>query len=198
MLLTRFEGRLFRRLGRQASVRWVLPLAGQGYRRSRNTALYCPSCLAEPDGVHLPLTWRLSFMTVCEGHGLQLRDACPHCGAPFAPALNDLGVGQNWSLNARLPFGWCWRCGGDLRRGGEPAPAAELDFQARLTRALDSGWMPWDTLLEVPALEGFDVFHQLLNVLVQPVPGKYMAEVALLPRPQVLPERRNRSFSTLR
>ena len=194
MLLTRFDDRLFPRLGRQASVRWVLPLVSQGYRRPRNTALYCPGCLAEPANVHLPLTWRLSFMTACERHALQLRDACPHCAASFAPALNDLGVGQNWSLNAQLPFRWCWRCGGDLRTGGEPASAADLDFQARLTRALESGWMPWDTLLEVPALEGFDVLHQLLNVLMQPAPGKYMAEVALQLGPQTLPERRNRSF----
>jgi hypothetical protein len=46
----------------------------------------------------------------------------------------------------------------------------------------------------VPALEGFDMLHQLLSVLALEAPQRYVAEAWGLPGPQTLPERLRRSF----
>ena len=45
----------------------------------------------------------------------------------------------------------------------------------------------------MPLIGGFDVLHQLLHVLMQPEPGRYLAEVLGLPSTQRFLERRNRS-----
>lgn len=59
--------------------KWVI----QRGTRNRNTHFstqYCIECLRKDRIPFLRLSWRLSFMTVCELHGVYLLDACPHCG----------------------------------------------------------------------------------------------------------------------
>ena len=185
MLLSRFEGRLATRLVGSASP-WLLVLSKVGYEGKRYSQLYCPACLADDAHPHLSLFWRLAFMTVCPQHGTLLRDACPHCGAIFAPALNDLGVGRDWRRQRRVPFAWCHACGRDLRVETEVAPEAERVFQSGLLGALEHGVMPWPTLGEVPALEGFEVLRQLLNVLFLAGPQKVV--YGSVPGPERFPE----------
>lgn len=194
LMLPQFVGTLFDRLHPQAATRWALPYAKRLYAGQRGGAVYCPRCLEEKSGPFLRLSWRLSFATVCPEHQLVLRESCPHCGAFFAPHLNDLGKGKDWSLEKRLPFGWCPQCECDLRGTGEPAGPEELAFQQRLTEALSTGRMAWDHLDHVPALEGFDVMHQVLSLLFLAGPWKAVQDVTGLPVPASPPARPNRTF----
>ena len=193
LTLRRFVGVMLPPLLPRASVRWVMPLFKTGYRRDRPGLSCCPACLRE--ALYLRQHWRLSFVTVCIRHQCMLLGACPECHAPFAPQRNDLGVGQDWSLNPDPSLSHCLDCGMDLREADtETADPSLVEFQERLLYGARTGWMAWDSLKEVPSIEGFDVLHQLLNVLMQPEPGRYLAEVLERPGPQRLSERRNRSF----
>ena len=58
-------------------------------RRLRFGQLFCPACLREDMPRHLHMHWRLASSWICLRHGVSLMDACPHCGAPFAPYRND-------------------------------------------------------------------------------------------------------------
>lgn len=201
MQLGRYEGLLCPQMLSRATGRWVLPLAKRFYQNQRLGALYCPECLqegrkADPQASAPPyvrLNWRLSFMVACPEHGRLLRDCCPHCQAPFAPHLNDVGRGKNW-LDETAPFGWCPNCGEDVRVRTEEATPADLAFQGRLLTALESGVMDWEGVGEVPALEGFDVFYKLLGLLTLEGVQKAVQDLSGLPGPVEWPERSNRSF----
>lgn len=83
---------------------------------------FCPACLAESPV--LDRSWRLSFVTVCERHGVGLQDACP-CGAAFCPHRIR---GDAWR---------CHACGRDLR-STTVHPSRATSAQRRLTALLDS------------------------------------------------------------
>lgn len=68
---------------------WLLPLGIYHRRRLRFGQLFCPACLREDMPRHLHMHWRLASSWICLRHGVSLMDACPHCGAPFAPYRND-------------------------------------------------------------------------------------------------------------
>lgn len=191
--LRAFEGRLFPGFQPRSLPRWVLPLYKKGYLRERPGLVYCPHCLREK--LYLRLHWRLSFMTACPEHGCELLDACPRCQAPYAPQRNDLGFGQDWSVQPEPPFGYCAVCEADLRDAiTRPAAPPLVTLQARLLGALRCGVMPWSPGHEVPAIEGFDVLHQLLAVVVQGDMEVYLTRTCGHEALQAPPERRNRTF----
>lgn len=64
---------------------------------------YCPLCLAANGWINR--SWRLSFVIVCAEHHCWLRDACPHCDAPFVPHQ---AKGRDFK---------CHACGEDLCHG---------------------------------------------------------------------------------
>jgi hypothetical protein len=64
--------------------RGILPVGVFHRIRRRYGQQYCPRCLAiRPH--YLRRMWRLEFLVSCPVHSIRLRDACPHCGAPFIP-----------------------------------------------------------------------------------------------------------------
>lgn len=190
IVLSQHVGTLFPHLSQQGSPPWVLPLAKRGYRLTRRGSLYCPDCLAEDAVPHLRLHWRLSFVTTCARHATLLRDACPHCAFPFAPHLNDLGIGKDWRFAGMSLFGWCPACEGDLRVPASQTDPAQVEFQRDLLCGSVQGALPWSELQEVVAVEGFSVLHQLLSVLTLPE----VRDKVLLPDAPQYPYRRNRSF----
>jgi hypothetical protein len=128
---------------------WLDMLAPRGYVKRQDTAIipwvnvvglyhrtrmhhglqYCPLCLRE-DAV-VPKAWRLSFVVHCPLHDIALRDACPHCDAPFVPhrAMGRLDM--------------CHACGGWLIavKSKETVSPTAIDLQtamlARLTHPGD-------------------------------------------------------------
>ncbi|WP_291423081.1 TniQ family protein [Deinococcus sp.] len=187
-------GRVVPALPQQAPVRWIMPLYRRGYRRMKPGAAYCPACLAGAQA-HVARHWRMSFATSCLKHGLRLLDCCPACAAPFAPLRNDLGRGQDWSLQMELPFAFCPDCGEDLRGAATmPADQGELALQQRLADAVDTGTMVWSGIGTVPSLEGFDVLHQLLTLILGRDAQGFLSTSCGLPGPVGRNERPNRSF----
>lgn len=105
--------------------RGILPVGVFHRVRRRFGQQYCPLCLAE-EPAHLRRLWRVGFLVACPRHGVLLRDACPHCGAPFIP--------HRAHAMARRA---CHRCGGSLVAGktGSAPPRAVL-LQQLSIRAL--------------------------------------------------------------
>lgn len=191
--LRRYEGSVVPQLHPKGTGRWLMPLYMQGYRRRRPGLSYCPACLN--DVLFLRAPWRLAFVTVCGQHTCLLLDACPQCQAPYAPQRNDLGVGADWSTQSEPPFGHCPECGFDLRK----APLSEADpeviaLQGWLLSGAAFGVLSWPGQGEVPSLEGFDVLHQLLAVVIGEKMQGHLTGVCGLAGISRLPERRNRAF----
>lgn len=68
------------KLSSSSAWRWVV----QRSTRNRNTVRstqFCADCLREDVTPYLRRHWRLSFITVCTRHHVNLLDSCPHCGA---------------------------------------------------------------------------------------------------------------------
>lgn len=80
---------------------------------------WCPCCVSEmaaaADDIYRPLAWSFDLYRVCVRHGVQLRDACDHCGKaqPFIPRYPDLGR--------------CDYCGGTLADGEQHVSSSRLD-----------------------------------------------------------------------
>jgi TniQ len=193
LTLRRYEGTVIPRLLQRGAGRWITPLYVQGYRRQRPGLSYCPSCLTE--ALFLRAQWRLSFVTVCERHACLLLAACPRCHTPYAPQRNDLGLGSDWSTRPEPPLGYCPGCGHDLR-GTPPLPAdpAAVAFQRWLLGGAGSGVLAWPGHAAVPSLEGFDVLHQLLAVVLGERMQAHLTGVCDLEGVVRPPERRNRAF----
>ncbi|AZR35203.1 hypothetical protein NX08_020550 [Xanthomonas vasicola] len=84
---------------------WISAVGTYHRLRRRYGLHYCPACL-EQDGAFLRC-WRLSFVTACPMHEIQLRDRCGSCGEPVAP--------HRQGVMTR-----CWHCQGDLCAGSRP------------------------------------------------------------------------------
>ena len=61
----------------------------------------CPTCLSEDTTPHLRLIWRLDLVSVCNRHGVMLKDKCDGCHADYRPYLN----------NPHFDFRRCRQCG---------------------------------------------------------------------------------------
>lgn len=59
--------------------KWVIQRSTRNKNTNRSTQ-FCPLCLQTNSKPYLRLDWRLSFITVCPKHNVNLLDACPHCG----------------------------------------------------------------------------------------------------------------------
>lgn len=59
--------------------KWVIQRSTRNKNTNRSTQ-FCPLCLQEDLKPYLRLHWRISFITVCTKHNVNLLDCCPHCG----------------------------------------------------------------------------------------------------------------------
>lgn len=109
----------------EGSQRGILPVGVYHRVRRRFGQQYCPACLAVKPP-YLRRLWRLEIVVTCPEHGVQLRDACPDCDAPFIPH-------RDLAMTRRR----CHHCGASLTQEspGKSAPPAALLQQAAL-RAL--------------------------------------------------------------
>lgn len=95
----------------------LLPPNGAGLLASKPK--WCPCCVGEmmesDDDVYRPLAWSFDLYRICIRHGIQLVDACGHCGKaqPFIPRYPDLGR--------------CDHCGGMLADGERLISTSRLD-----------------------------------------------------------------------
>jgi TniQ len=100
-----------------------------GQRRLR----YCPQCLQ--NSVHFRVMWRLKAVTVCDVHGVLLRDVCPHCREPLKPYL----AADSGDLTL------CHACGDDLTQLKSTDSAVDEHVLAHVRgvrESLESGRLP--------------------------------------------------------
>lgn len=114
---------------------------------------YCPHCLAE-DGIWRGL-WEVSLITACPIHGVELRDACPHCGKPLI-----------WSRDRYLRC----RCGASLLAVDSlPATATEIATAELIAGLFHShASILQGKLAEMPAAERVRLLWFLGSYLHQP------------------------------
>ena len=83
--------------------------------------------------------WRLSCITVCTRHSVNLEDTCPHCQATLMPHRADVGF-HSFVPTDRLLVR-CYRCGRDLRRGlTVPSDGTLIGLTRKVEECIDDGF----------------------------------------------------------
>lgn len=140
--LPAYEGWLSERVNRHGNSRWILPLGVYHRERTRPSLLFCPQCLAEPDGRFYRRKWRLAWTTVCTKHGCLLLDQCPFCGAAIEPHRTDMTARRIFPNKDMLVS--CHHCSKSLLRA--PVTSADpslIAFQRELEAILEAGYVDW-------------------------------------------------------
>lgn len=178
LTLAAYEGKVYPFHNAYGHTRWILPL-GVYHRTWRLFGLqYCPLCLFEDAEPYFRRHWRLVLSTVCDKHGVLMRDRCHRCGAPVTYFRNDLG---HRSLHRFRSSACCHACGADLARGpayDPPGPDGQtLAILRSLNFSLDMGWW-WagsDTIHYGHLF--FDVLHHLATLMGSRKGQKLLQEV---------------------
>ncbi|WP_407469806.1 TniQ family protein [Xanthomonas campestris] len=160
------EGRMFKEHRGRGELTWVLPIGIRSRKRKAFGQQYCPVCLSN-EKPWLRLKWRFAWMTVCSIHQVVLHDACRRCGSPII--LHRISSHPQRGL-------LCSHCGDRLAGVGLPATQAEVQFQRRLERALDSRWMNWYGVPNAP-LEIFNGLRALSRGLYTSSHGVGLVEL---------------------
>lgn len=178
LTLAAYEGKIYPSHNAYGQTRWILPL-GIYHRTWRLFGLqYCPICLLEDAEPYFRRHWRLVLSTVCDKHGVMMRDRCHHCGAPVTYFRNDLG---HRSRHVFRSSACCHACGADLARApayDPPGPDGQtLAVLRSLNFSLDMGWW-WagsETIHYGPLF--FDVLHHIATLLGSGKGQKLLSEV---------------------
>ena len=136
---------------------------------------YCPLCLAADTIPYFRLSWRLSFVTVCDRHRIPLWDCCPFCDGPLDLLAEFKEVPKG--LGSSTAF--CRTCGSDLRGAipnrispGEPETRdivkSALQHQRTLLAVMETGHLAKTTGPDIDAAKLFASFRLLLGTLVGP------------------------------
>lgn len=159
-----FEGFISDYFNAQGGSCWIVPL--RIYHRIRKSPglSYCPACLASDSVPYFRRAWRLSFVTACPHHGLELLDACPECSAPLAPHRVD--IGPNGFIPGPNRIVYCPACGHDLRKAA-PSDAKPLlvDWTSRLLAASRDGYIGWGSREDVHSVLFFNGLRMLVTAI---------------------------------
>ena len=140
--LRSFEGYISDYFNARGGSRWIVPLHIYHRRRKSPGLCYCPACLAGGNVPYFRRAWRLSFVTVCPEHGVELLDSCPKCSAPLAPHRVDIGPDGFEPGPNRIVY--CAQCGHDLRKATTSSAESSLvDWTSRLVNASRCGHIDW-------------------------------------------------------
>lgn len=132
LLVRRFAGLLYPTGSAGGTLPWLAPAGVYHRTRRHHGSAFCPQCLQESG--YARLVWRLAWMVHCPRHEVPLRDACPHCDAPFI-------YHRTWPQDARR---WpCPCCEGNLVDGRHQQPVVSMrarTLQRSLTESCRLGW----------------------------------------------------------
>lgn len=144
--LASYEGVLYERYNKLGPAAWIMPVGVYHRTRRRFGLQYCPYCLADDPEPYYRRKWRLAFMTICEWHGVPLRDRCHQCGAAVNFHRGEMGDYKKFIV---ISLTLCYACGHDLRElvgstytndaSPSPVTSAEVAFTKGLLGALGSG-----------------------------------------------------------
>lgn len=159
-----FEGFISDYFNAQGGSCWIVPL--HIYHRIRKSPglSYCPACLASDSVPYFRRAWRLSFVTACPHHGVELLDACPECSAPLAPHRVD--IGPNGFIPGPDRILYCPACGHDLRKAASStAQPLLVDWTSRLLAASRDGYIGWGSCEGVHSVLFFNGLRMLVTAI---------------------------------
>lgn len=140
-LLTSFAGILTEGVNVRGFSGGVLPLGVYHRKRTRHSLMFCPECLRTDDYPYFRKNWRVSFVTVCLQHRVELLDRCPECSAQIVPHRVDMKWRYQTTTRSLLHV-LCHSCGSDLRQSkGVAAASEDLIAGAWVAAALEDGWV---------------------------------------------------------
>jgi hypothetical protein len=140
-MLTSFSGVVSEAVNARGNSPGILPLGVYHRKRTRCSLMFCPACLRDDDYPYFRKIWRLSFVSVCLQHELQLLDHCPQCLKEIAPHRVDMQWRSQTTRGSALHVR-CYGCGGDLRRAtAVTASTEDLVAGAWVFQALQDGWV---------------------------------------------------------
>jgi TniQ len=150
--LRAFEGCVFTELKMNANTALIAPI-GIHHRERKGFGLrYCPCCLRDDPVPHFKKQWRLTFISSCTKHGVELLDSCSQCQKPIAPHRGE--------------FLACHHCSFDLREAEAfPATSTLLQFQKHTERVLEGHPVVWPNFTGLHPLSFFALINRLLPLL---------------------------------
>lgn len=168
--LPAYEGFLFERWNSHAGRAWILPVQSRR-GKTRYGLQYCPLCLATGEPYYRR-AWRLTIVTICSKHRVQLLDRCPKCASPIS-FHKAVWNGLHSPPSDRMTF--CYSCKADLRKlrakNTPQVGEGEILFQVSLETAIREGWIELPGTLSGYSLLFFPVLQHLLQLLTREGPG---------------------------
>ena len=161
--LSSYQGIIFENIGVNNASRWLIPLGIYHRVRRRNGLMYCPKCLSDDRQPYFRKDWRLSFITVCRAHRINLRDSCPYCQSSIIPHRVDMG--SRGILTNETFIYTCWHCGYDLRNtlASKEADKKLIEFQAWLEKTMSLGYVDFNANPSMHSIVFFNGFRELIT-----------------------------------
>lgn len=168
--LTAYEGDISERVNPNGSSRWIVPLSIFHRKRRSPGLMYCPLCLARDGAPHYRKQWRLSFVTVCPEHQVELLDRCDACLSPIAPHRVDFG--RDGYVPRKSLFVLCACCGRDLRKAvPQRAKPNLVAWTARLQHAAEAGFLSWGAHSCLHSILFFDGLRSVVAAILSRAVG---------------------------
>jgi len=148
--------------------RWIVPLSIYHRKRKTPGLTCCPICLATDAVPYYRRTWRLSFVTVCTRHHVELLDACPQCKGPIVPHRLDVGP-DGFSPRSNL-FVRCFQCGSDFRKVvPQRADPTLVAWTKLLEQATADGFVRWADMPPMYSLLFFNGLRPVMRTIISEV-----------------------------
>ncbi|WOI46514.1 TniQ family protein [Acidovorax sp. BLS4] len=149
---------------------WITSLAVYHRTRKLPGLACCPICLASGPEPYYRRIWRLSFVTVCVKHQVELINICPRCDSPFNPHRVDVGS-QGYAPRRGL-LARCAACGFDLRHHVPNKAAKDLvNWTDLLAGAAERGYLAWHGNADLHSVLFFNGIQPVTEALVSKVVG---------------------------
>lgn len=144
---------------------WLTSVGVYHRKRTLFGLQFCPKCLSEDTKPYFRRHWRLSFLTVCTKHEIQLSDCCPECSSPVNFHRDELG---NFFSFAPSRLTRCFNCQFDLRRSNNlenDVSSSEIVFHTKLERSIEEGFWNLTPHRLVHSLVFFAGLRQIVKIL---------------------------------
>lgn len=165
--LAAYAGKIYEKHNPKGNTVWIMPLRIYHRQRLRCGLQFCPYCLLEDAEPYFRREWRLSWISVCEKHGIRLLDICPDCQKPIVFHRQEMGIRNQPVSFSMIECAFCetlWTAPKWLRKCVK-ADQKSIDFQVFLKKIVDDSWgeIPGSGL--VHSILYFKGLKQILRIL---------------------------------
>lgn len=162
-----YAGKIYEKHNPKGNTVWIMPLRIYHRQRLRCGLQFCPYCLLEDAEPYYRREWRLSWISVCEKHGIRLLDRCPSCQNPIVFHRQEMGLRNQPVSFSMIECAFCethWTAQKWLRKCVK-ADQKSIDFQVSLKKIVDDSWgeIPGSGLIH--SILYFKGLKQILRIL---------------------------------